>query len=205
MRRCSFCRIGPFGPPENPLIDTHNHQLSEGTRISDIIISVETIRSIEPHPQADRLEIAKVLGTQVVVPKGEYQAGDDILYFPPDMMIPADVSEVLGVQKYLKTATFEGLKIHCRVAACRLRTIACYGFIAKLPPELCIRGLGRHGASQRHRLLRRPEVRAAACHRPQQWRRQRPAAPECPDVPRVHGNPELLQVPRRHSGRTLSA
>jgi RNA ligase (TIGR02306 family) len=104
--------------------------------MSEIIISVETIKAIEPHPQADRLEIAKILGTQVVVPKGEYQAGDAIVYFPPDMLIPAVVSEVLGVQKYLKTATFEGLKIPCRVAACRLRTIASYGFIARLPPEL---------------------------------------------------------------------
>lgn len=100
--------------------------------MSDINISIETIRSIDPHPQADRLEIAKVLGTQVVVPKGEYRPGDNVVYFPPDIMLPGDVSERLGVQKYLKTALFDGLKIPCRVAACRLRTVASYGFIASL-------------------------------------------------------------------------
>ena len=100
--------------------------------MSDINITVETIRAIEPHPQADRLEIAKILGTQCVVPKGEYKAGDNIVYFPPDMLVPGDVSEKLGVQKYLKHSQIEGLKIPCRVAACRLRTIPSYGFISPL-------------------------------------------------------------------------
>ena len=100
--------------------------------MSDINISIEIIRSIEPHPQADRLEIAKVLGTQCVIPKDQYRQGDMVVYFPPDMTIPGDVSERLGVQKYLKSSLFDGLKIPCRVAACRLRTIASYGFIAPL-------------------------------------------------------------------------
>jgi len=104
--------------------------------MSDIIISVERIKSVEAHPQADRLEVAKILGTQCVVPKGEYKAGDSVVYFPPDMTIPGEVSESLGVQKYLKHSLYNGLKVPCRVAACRLRTVASFGFIAKLPPEL---------------------------------------------------------------------
>ncbi len=104
--------------------------------MSDIIISVERIKSVEAHPQADRLEVAKILGTQCVVPKGEYSAGESVVYFPPDMVLPGDVSEKLGVQKYLKHSLIEGLKIPSRVAACRLRTVASFGFIAKLPAEL---------------------------------------------------------------------
>lgn len=104
--------------------------------MSDIIISVERIKSVEAHPQADRLEVAKILGTQCVVPKGEYKAGDSVVYFPPDMVLPGDVSLQLGVQKYLKHSLVEGLKIPSRVAACRLRTVASFGFIAKLPTEL---------------------------------------------------------------------
>jgi RNA ligase (TIGR02306 family) len=97
--------------------------------MSNIEITVEKIKSIEPHPNADRLEIAKILGTQVVVQKGQFKSGDVVIYFPPDMMIPLGWSERLGVQKYLKHALWDGKKIQCRIAATRLRGIASYGFI----------------------------------------------------------------------------
>jgi RNA ligase (TIGR02306 family) len=100
--------------------------------MSDINITIETIATIVPLPNADKLEIAKILGTQTLVPKGQYRAGDNVVYFPPDVLIPADVSQALGVDKYLKHATFDGQKIACRVAACRLRGTPSYGFMAPL-------------------------------------------------------------------------
>lgn len=107
--------------------------------MSTIRITVETIDSIHDHPNADRLEIAHILGTQTIVPKGEYQAGDQVVFFPPDILLPPDVSAVLGVQKYLKHAVWEdeetdsAQKCQCRVAACRLRGIPSYGFVARVP------------------------------------------------------------------------
>ena len=99
--------------------------------MSDINISVQEIKSVHAHPNADKLEITKVLGTQVVVGKGEFSVGDKVVYFPPDMLIPTDVSERLGVQKYLKHAVLDGEKVQCRIAACRLRGIPSYGFVIK--------------------------------------------------------------------------
>lgn len=99
--------------------------------MSDINISVEEIKSIHDHPNADRLEIAKILGTQVAVQKGKFVAGDKVTYFPPDMMIPLRVSQNLGVQKYLKFSKWDGEKIQCRIAACRMRGIPSYGFVAR--------------------------------------------------------------------------
>jgi RNA ligase (TIGR02306 family) len=99
--------------------------------MSDINISVEEIKSIHDHPNADRLEIAKILGTQVVVQKGGFVVGDKVVYFPPDMMIPLNVSERLGVQKYLKFSKWDDEKIPCRIAACRMRGIPSYGFVAE--------------------------------------------------------------------------
>ena len=69
-------------------------------------------------------------------PRASITAGDNVVYFPPDMVLPGDVSEQLGVQKYLKHSLVDGLKIPCRVAACRLRTVASFGFIAKLPSRV---------------------------------------------------------------------
>jgi len=99
--------------------------------MSDNNISVQEIKSVHAHPNADKLEIVKILGTQTIVGKGEFKAGDRVIYFPPDMMIPPIEAQRLGVQKYLKHAVFDGEKIQCRVAACRLRGVPSYGFVAR--------------------------------------------------------------------------
>lgn len=106
--------------------------------MSTIRITIETIDSVHPHPNADRLEIAHILGTQTIVGKGEFQPGDRVVFFPPDILLPPDVSADLGVQKYLKHALWEDAdgniqKSQCRVAACRLRGIPSYGFVAPVP------------------------------------------------------------------------
>jgi RNA ligase (TIGR02306 family) len=100
--------------------------------MSEITVTVERIEAVEPHPNADKLEIAKVAGTQTLIVKGQFKAGDLCVYFPPDILLPGDVSEALGVAKYLKTALWEGFRFPCRVAACRLRGTPSYGFAQPL-------------------------------------------------------------------------
>lgn len=108
--------------------------------MSDNAITVQNIQSIEPHPDADRLEIVKILGTQCIVGKGDHQPGDRVVYFPPDMLIPEYMAEHLGVKKYLKHVTWNGTKQQSRVAACRIRGIPSYGFVSPCP-ELLVEGL----------------------------------------------------------------
>lgn len=108
--------------------------------MSDIRVTIETIDSIHAHPNADRLEIAHILGTQTIVPKDEFQPGQRVVFFPPDILLPLEVSHELGIQKYLKHALWDESKIQCRVAACRLRGIPSYGFVTpvpELPPFPC--------------------------------------------------------------------
>jgi len=105
--------------------------------MSTIRITIETIDSILTHPNADRLEIAHILGTQTIVGKDEFRPGDKVIFFPPDILIPPDVSEHFGVEKYLKHSLWEDAdgsitKCRCRVAACRLRGIPSYGFAASV-------------------------------------------------------------------------
>ncbi len=69
--------------------------------MSSLIVPVTTIEEITPHPNADALELAHVLGWQLVVKKGEYAVGNKIVYFPIDAVLPLDVSERFGVTKYL--------------------------------------------------------------------------------------------------------
>jgi RNA ligase (TIGR02306 family) len=133
-----------------------------GFPLSDIKITVERVDAIEPHPNADRLEVVKILGTQTVVPKGQYQVGFLVVFFPPDILLPGDVSAKLGVQNYLKPALFDGLKIPCRVAAKRLRGVASYGFIALLSdvmPNACGVSIGKDVTECFHAIKYEPPVR----------------------------------------------
>jgi len=52
--------------------------------------TIEIISEVIPHPNADRLDLAKVLGFQCVVPKNQYKQGDMVIYIRPDSVLPTD-------------------------------------------------------------------------------------------------------------------
>ena len=52
------------------------------------LASIEIIKNIRKHPNADSLEIAEVLGWQVVVKKGIHQEGDRIVFITIDTIVP---------------------------------------------------------------------------------------------------------------------
>lgn len=52
------------------------------------LASIQMIHDIAPIPDADRIELAKVLGWQCVVPKGEFHKGDLCVYFEIDSFLP---------------------------------------------------------------------------------------------------------------------
>jgi RNA ligase (TIGR02306 family) len=99
--------------------------------MSQIFAEVVAIDAIEPHPNADRLEVAKIKGATVVVGKDTFKAGEAVVYFPPDLLVPEAVADTLGVKKYLKHAIYPGdaAKTQCRVAATRIRSFPSFGFI----------------------------------------------------------------------------
>jgi RNA ligase (TIGR02306 family) len=52
------------------------------------LASIETIKNIRPHNGADSLEIADVLGWQIVVRKGIHQEGNKVVFIPIDTILP---------------------------------------------------------------------------------------------------------------------
>jgi len=78
---------------------------------SSLIVQVTTIEKINAHPNADALELAHILGWQVVVRKGEYHEGQHIVYFPPDTVLPTNVSDRFGVTKYLSNGRIRCTKL----------------------------------------------------------------------------------------------
>ncbi len=53
------------------------------------LASIQKVNNIAPHPNADKLEIATVLGWQVIVKKGEFKVGDIGVYCETDSLMPA--------------------------------------------------------------------------------------------------------------------
>lgn len=71
--------------------------------MSTFAVTVEQIKEILPHGNADLLELGTLttMAFQFVVKKGSLRSGDRVAYFPIDSLIPEDLQEVLGVKGYL--------------------------------------------------------------------------------------------------------
>lgn len=54
------------------------------------LASIQIIKSLTPIPNADRIELAQVLGWKCVVKKGEFKVGDKCVYFEVDSIPPSD-------------------------------------------------------------------------------------------------------------------
>ncbi len=78
------------------------------------------ILSLSPHPNADRLELATVMGWRCVVPKDRYAVGDVVTYIPVDAVLPVALSDSLGVTQYLSKG---------RVRAAKLRGVISFGLV----------------------------------------------------------------------------
>ena len=73
--------------------------------MSTIAVEVVTIDALRPHPNADALELATIKGWQLVVRKGQHEAGQRVVYFEAGTALPRDVAERFGVKQYLSEKT----------------------------------------------------------------------------------------------------
>lgn len=64
--------------------------------MSTFKVPVEVV-TIEPHPNADALEIANIQGFQAIVRKGQFQTGQLIAYIPEAAIVPDDLLESMGL------------------------------------------------------------------------------------------------------------
>jgi RNA ligase (TIGR02306 family) len=70
---------------------------------------------VEPHPNADRLELGQVDDYKVVIPKGEYKTGDLAVYIPEQAIVPEYLIQQMGLEGKLAGSEKN------RVKAIRLR------------------------------------------------------------------------------------
>lgn len=63
--------------------------------MSTFKVPLTTVRDLLPHPNADRLEIAKIYDWDVIVAKDQYKVGDPVIYVPIDSILPLELEMLL--------------------------------------------------------------------------------------------------------------
>ena len=92
------------------------------------LASIQQVKNVLEHPNADVLEVAQINGWQCVVKKGEFQSGDLGVYFEIDSFLPAS-DERFSFLKDPKT--FEGV-FGYRIRTIKLRKELSQGLILPL-------------------------------------------------------------------------
>jgi RNA ligase (TIGR02306 family) len=90
--------------------------------MSTHIIPVIQIDNVNPHNNADSLEIIKVFDYQVVVRKGQFKIGDLAVYIEPDYMVPVIEPEFTFLADKAKNG-------YARISAIRLRSERSFGLL----------------------------------------------------------------------------
>jgi RNA ligase (TIGR02306 family) len=82
---------------------------------------IETIREVIPHGNADSLEIVKILGWTLCVLKGEFKAGERVVFVEPDAILPEGRPE----WEFMRERKF-------RIKTIRLRGVISQGLVFPL-------------------------------------------------------------------------
>lgn len=94
---------------------------------SSCVVPVVRLENVRPHADAEKLELADVLGFQVCIPKYKYKTGDVCIYFAADTLIPAEWADKFGVRQFLKGPDKD------RVGRIRLRGEPSFGLVVDVP------------------------------------------------------------------------
>lgn len=91
--------------------------------------TIRRISEINPIPDADAIEVAKIDGWNVVVKKGEYKVDDLVVYCEIDSWIPFELAPFLSKDK--EPREYNGVKGE-RLRTVKLRGQVSSGLILKL-------------------------------------------------------------------------
>jgi len=73
--------------------------------MSSIAVRVVSISDVQPHTNADSLELAIVNGWQMVVRKGIHAVGEKVVYFEQGTVLPREVADRFNATSYLSEKT----------------------------------------------------------------------------------------------------
>ncbi len=104
--------------------------------MSSVIANVVEVEEVLPHPNADRLCLARIKGWQSVIRKHEdgspeFAPGERVVFIPPDSTLPREMAERLGVVTYLSERTNIAGERELVVKRVRLRGEPSFGLVIR--------------------------------------------------------------------------
>ena len=91
--------------------------------MSTFFVPLTTVLEVKPHPHADRLDIVKVYGWEVIAGRDNYKVGDKVVYVPVDSLLPQDLENKLF-------PTDSKIKLHKhRIKSIRIRGLVSQGLL----------------------------------------------------------------------------
>ena len=106
---------------------------------SSLIVEVVCVEEVADHPNADRLQLARVKQWWTAVKAGAFAAGDLAVYVPPDVVLPEPLAEAWGVAPYCSRLPQrpDGTRPPgLRTRAARLRGVPSFGFLRAAEPGM---------------------------------------------------------------------
>ena len=79
--------------------------------MSDRLATVERVLSVNPHPNADRLDIIKVLGYDCIVGRDQYREGECIIFIQPDSLLPTDREWAAPLLRYTSRGRIRAVRL----------------------------------------------------------------------------------------------
>ena len=97
--------------------------------MSEFKVPVVEVLDVQPHPNADRLDLVSVLGYTCITEKGRFKQGDRAVYVPENAIVPDSVLQSEGFWDHEKNrGVLSGSKYN-RVKALKLRGIFSQGLL----------------------------------------------------------------------------
>ena len=116
--------------------------------MSTFQVLIKRISGVENHPNADRLDVARVDGYEFIVKRDEHQAGDLVAYIPEQAILPNWLLRNLGFWSgEREQGTLHG-KDSNRVKAIKLRGVLSQGLCVKVVQDSGTTGTIMTGASE---------------------------------------------------------
>lgn len=75
------------------------------------LATVERVVSVIHHPNADKLDIIKVLGYDAIVGRDQYKAGDLVVFVQPDSILPSDKAWATDLLRYTSRGRIRAVRL----------------------------------------------------------------------------------------------
>ncbi|MBY0528273.1 MAG: RNA ligase (ATP) [Gemmataceae bacterium] len=95
------------------------------------LVSIQTVNTVEPIPNADAIEKVRVLGWWVVVKKGDFRAGDRVVYCEIDSLLPERPEFEFLRSSSFKPAQTDDVGAVLQPAGFRIRTVKLRGQVSQ--------------------------------------------------------------------------